>query len=133
MLLAAYGTLKKGMSNHGALSSSRYIGRESLTCIALYDLGLYPAAVVERSEGICVEVYDISQQTLVELDEIEEYNSLAPELGLYNRYMFETRYGAAWVYIYNGDVRGRRRMECGSWSPSVTYQELSGEAKCGEH
>lgn len=49
--VAVYGTLKRGMSNHGLLRQSRFLGEESLTSLTLYDLGLFPAAKLEPSQG----------------------------------------------------------------------------------
>ena len=114
-LVAVYGTLKRGRSNHGLISGARFLGKDRLKSIRLYDLGPWPGAVARPSSGIEVEVYEVNRQQLERLDEIEDHRPGAPETGLFNRRRFETRHGKAWVYLYQGGTLGRRPILRGSW------------------
>ena len=78
VLVAVYGTLKKGFGNHGLMAQAQFLGCDKLTQICLYDIGPYPGARLEASAGIEVEVYAISQSHLAELDLLEEYDPAAP-------------------------------------------------------
>lgn len=118
MLVAVYGTLKRGMTNHRLLEEARYVGSDLLTSITLYDLGDYPAALLESSEGIQVEVYEVSDAQIADLDRLEEIDPRNPDAGLYSRCICQTRHGNAWIYIYNRAVDGRARIDNGSWTPS---------------
>ena len=117
ILVAVYGTLKRGGSNFHLLEQAEFIGADQINSIALYDLGPYPGACEERSGGIGIEVFSVSPEQLALLDDLEEYMADAPTLGLYNRKLFTTRFGAAWVYLYNQSVTSCPRIDAGSWSP----------------
>lgn len=115
--VAVYGTLKRGLANHQLLQDAHFLGSDCLHAITLYDLGPYPGAKVELSEGIDIEVYAVDALQLGALDALEEYNSHAPEQGMYNRLQFHTRFGCAWVYIYNLSVDGMAVQRRGGWTP----------------
>ena len=117
-LVAVYGTLKRGLSNDHYLQAANYLGKDTLTSITLYDLGAYPGAKIEPSAGIDVEIFSVTAQQLQALDGLEEYESEAPPRGLYDRRLFSTRYGAAWVYLYNPSVSGLMPIQAGGWQPS---------------
>jgi gamma-glutamylcyclotransferase (GGCT)/AIG2-like uncharacterized protein YtfP len=113
--VAVYGTLKRGMSNHDFLRGTQFIGETVLTCVTLYDLGLFPAAKLEPSEGIEVGVYEIDDETLTVLDRLEGYRANAPETSFYYRHMIETPLCEAWIYVYCGGVEGYDPMRQGGW------------------
>lgn len=113
--VAVYGTLKRGYSNHRLLVRARFLGTDHLRSIVLFDLGPYPGARKGPSQGVLVEVYEVGNAGLARLDALEGYNAEMPESGLYTRQRLATRYGWAWVYLYNRSVRGCRRISHGSW------------------
>jgi len=114
-LVAVYGTLKKGRKNHGYLRRARMLGADRLNTICLLDLGPYPGAVLQRSEGIEVEVYSVSARQLDRLDRLEGYRADQPALGLYDRMLVPTRFGRAWVYLYNKPRPSRKILRRGGW------------------
>lgn len=114
--VAVYGTLKRQQSNHRVLAGSRFVGECSLNSIVLYDLGPYPGAKLERSQGVLVEVYDVDGATFARLDALEGYDSASPGSGLYDRKHLETPLGKAWVYIYNHAVPSGGAIRAGAWS-----------------
>lgn len=118
MIIAVYGTLKRGMANHQLLFDSVFIGDDHLTNFVLYDLDEFPAARIEPSDGIHVEVYEVSQKVLSLLDKLEEVDHEMPERGLYRRAQCATGFGVAWIYLYNGTVQGFPRLTAGSWRPN---------------
>ncbi|MDP1932324.1 MAG: gamma-glutamylcyclotransferase family protein [Gammaproteobacteria bacterium] len=119
MLVAVYGTLKRGMSNHMLLDGAPYLGADTLKFITLYDLGEYPAALLEPSDGVMVEVFKVSSTQIDALDRFEECDVLNSDAGLYKRCSCQTHYGDAWIYIYNRPVNRVRRLDSGSWCPSL--------------
>ncbi len=113
--VAVYGTLKRGEPNHHILAASVRLGACSLTSIVLYDLGPFPGAKLEASNGVQVEVYEVGLRTFTRLDQLEDYNARAPKMGLYDRVRLDTPYGQAWVYIYNPDVSDGAVIRSGRW------------------
>ena len=118
IVVAVYGTLKRGQSNHHFLGDQQCLGRCLMKDITLYDLGPYPAAKLGPSEGVEVEVYAVNETVFGKLDWLEDYDAEAPARGLYDRVRVETPFGEAWVYIYNEDVAGCRVIRAGGWSPA---------------
>ncbi len=72
-----YGTLKRGFDNHGILVKSKFISTaktlHSYPLICKYPS--FPYLIDGEGEGFCVhgEVYDVSSQTMLRLDELEGY------------------------------------------------------------
>ncbi|WP_372958286.1 gamma-glutamylcyclotransferase [Marinobacter sp.] len=113
--VAVYGTLKRHHSNHRVLAGARFVGECSLNSIVLYDLGPYPGAKLERSQGVVTEVYEVDGTTFARLDALEGYDAASPDMGLYDRKLVETPLGEAWVYIYNHAVPPNGAIRCGGW------------------
>lgn len=113
--VAVYGTLKRGYSNHRLLARSRFLGTDHLRNIVLYDLGPYPGALEAPSSGVLVEVYEVNDRTFARIDALEGYDARDPRRGHYDRRQLTTRFGPAWVYFYNGGVRGCWRIARGGW------------------
>lgn len=103
----------------------RYIGRGSIQG-ALFDLGIYPAAVPSPDGHIWGEVYEMSDVTavLVALDDIEGYRHDDPDRSLYMRKRVAvtlpdgTR-AEAWVYFYNAPLGGAQRIASGDYLEHV--------------
>lgn len=119
VLLAVYGTLKAGCSNHALIVQAPLVGYDKLCQICLYDIGPYPGARLEASSGIEVEVYDVTPTLLARLDLLEEYDPADPAHSLYTRELVATRFGPAWVYLYQGDVYDKPSLRCGAWLPQA--------------
>lgn len=114
-LVAVYGTLRRGYANAHFLANASFLGTDLSHAIVLYDLGEYPGAKSAASDGIEVEVYRIDSQTLQALDQLEEFDPDNPASSLYVRRQLQTAFGVAWVYLYQGTVRGRRPVRAGRW------------------
>ncbi|MGM0855888.1 MAG: gamma-glutamylcyclotransferase family protein [Pseudomonadota bacterium] len=113
--VAVYGTLKQGCQNHYWLEGATLLGHDRLTALTLYDLGHYPGAKVEASNGAVVEIYAINAEHIALLDQLEGYLTHAPSEGLYDRAIFPTQHGEAWCYLYNTETHGEMRIENGEW------------------
>lgn len=116
MLVATYGSLKKGFHNHGFLSDSKCLGVDSLGGFAMYKYSSFPMVVAsdDINDTIMVEVYEVSTDTLVRLDYLEGH----PEF--YRRVHVDTIYGDAFIYIGSRiQIRDNmEKIENGVWKQS---------------
>ncbi len=124
-LLVVYGSLKRGLHNAHWMRGCRFIGEDSLQSIVLYDLGPYPGARLDASEGVTVEIYTVTEEQLRHIDVLEDYKAADPASGLYDRVLVSTRFGKAWVYIYNRAVDGFPAIRRGGWMPDPARQYVS--------
>lgn len=98
-----------------------YVGRGSIKA-ALFDLGIYPAAVPATEGRVWGEVYQVRDATavLAALDEIEGYTPADPDRSLYLRTRVSVMLpdGAespAWVYFYNAPLGRAQRIPSGDY------------------
>lgn len=156
-----YGTLKQGRPlDRPYLASLRKAVIPDATIVgSIFCLGPYPAVKLDHGQGMVrgeLHVFaendddddDEQRRTffndvLPSLDQIEGYDALNPDEGLYNRHVVDVTFripslsspdfddGAlppttttirtekAWVYEYNGDVDPNRRLKGGLWEPGM--------------
>jgi len=98
-----------------------YRGRGSIRA-ALFDLGLYPAAVPAPEGHVWGEVYEMADQdaVLVALDDIEGYRPDDPDKSLYARAtadvtMPDGSLERAWVYFYHAPLGRAPRIASGDY------------------
>ena len=123
-----YGTLMAGFDRRrraGIDTKLAYRGRGSIRA-ALFDLGIYPAAVPAPEGVVWGEVYEMSDAETVigALDDIEGYRPDDPDKSLYSRARAEVRMpdGAteqAWVYFYNAPLGRAPRIPSGDYLEHV--------------
>ena len=123
-----YGTLMAGFDRRRRAeidSKLRYLARGSIRG-ALFDLGLYPAAVPAPDGRIWGEVYEMtdSPQVLAALDEIEGYRHDDPDKSLYIRSQTDVALpdgsaARAWVYFYNAPLGRAARIASGDYLEHV--------------
>lgn len=120
-----YGTLMTPFNRPGRQRVNpklSLVGRGTIQA-ALFDLGIYPAAVpTEDGSVVWGEVYEILDTTSVlgTLDEIEGYRANEPETSLYTRVLADVTLedGAvvdAWAYFYNAPLGRAQRIESGDY------------------
>jgi gamma-glutamylcyclotransferase (GGCT)/AIG2-like uncharacterized protein YtfP len=104
----------------------RYVGRGSIQG-ALFDVGLYPAAVPATDSRVWGEVYEADDidAVLAALDEIEGNLPADPDHSLYQRSLVKVlmpggRAIDAWVYFYNAPLGHAPRIETGDYLSYVT-------------
>jgi gamma-glutamylcyclotransferase (GGCT)/AIG2-like uncharacterized protein YtfP len=127
-LVFFYGTLMTGFDRRrraGIDSKLTYVGRGAIQA-ALFDLGLYPAAVPALEGFVWGEVYEMAEPetVLAALDEIEGYRPEDPDRSLYVRRIVDVRLpdGApahASVYFYNAPLGKAPRIASGDYLEHV--------------
>jgi gamma-glutamylcyclotransferase (GGCT)/AIG2-like uncharacterized protein YtfP len=127
-LVFFYGTLMAGFDRRrraGIDSKLTYVGRGSIQG-ALFDLGIYPAAVPAPDGSIWGEVYEVSDPpaVLAALDEIEGYSEGHPDRSLYTRSRTDVllpdgTHAQAWVYFYNAPLGRAPRIASGDYLEHV--------------
>jgi gamma-glutamylcyclotransferase (GGCT)/AIG2-like uncharacterized protein YtfP len=127
-LVFFYGTLMAGFDRRrraGIDDKLTYIGRGSIRA-ALFDLGLYPAAVPAPESLVWGEVYEVADPdaVLAALDEIEGYRAADPDRSLYLRQQADVRLpdasqAQAWVYFYNAPLGRAPRIPSGDYFEHV--------------
>lgn len=128
-LVFFYGTLMAGFDRRrraGIDQDLRYIGRGSIQG-ALFDLGIYPAAIPADEGRIWGEVYEMSnpERVLPALDDIEGYRPDNPDSSLYSRQTTDVvlpdgTAALAWVYFYNAPLGRAPRIASGDYLGHVT-------------
>lgn len=119
-----YGTLMAGFDRRrraGIDGKLTYRGRGSIRA-ALFDLGIYPAAVPAPEGLVWGEVYEMSdpEAVLTALDDIEGFRSDDPDKSLYARAVADVtmpdgRVEQAWVYFYNAPLGRAPRIGSGDY------------------
>lgn len=127
-LVFFYGTLMAGFDRRRRAEIDeqlRFLGRGSIRA-ALFDLGIYPAAVPDPDGVVLGEVYQMlePQAVLAALDEIEGHRPDDPDHSLYVRTLTEVAIpGAAlapaWVYFYNAPLGHAARIASGDYLDHV--------------
>ena len=123
-LVFFYGTLMSGFRRPGREridSALQPEGRGSIHA-ALFDLGLYPAAVPASDSRVWGEVYRMTDRDVVlsELDELEGFRASEPDASLYTRVetpvtLEDGRVANAWVYFYNAPLGRAERISSGDY------------------
>ena len=123
-LVFFYGTLMTPFNRTGRLGVDEFLkfrGRGTITA-ALFDLGIYPAAVPSSDSLVSGEVYEMAEPITVlrVLDEIEGYRPGEPESSLYTRKpapvtLADGTTVRAWVYFYNAPLGRAERIQSGDY------------------
>lgn len=123
-LVFFYGTLMSGFRRAGRERIDSKLAAEGRAWIhgALYDLGIYPAAVPAGDSRIWGEVHRMLDvdAVLKALDEIEGYDADELEASLYLRTetpvtFIDGRVARAWVYFYNAPLGRAQRIASGDY------------------
>jgi gamma-glutamylcyclotransferase (GGCT)/AIG2-like uncharacterized protein YtfP len=119
-----YGTLMAGFDRRrraGIDNKMVYRGRGYITG-ALFDLGIYPAAIPSSDGRIWGEAYEFTdvEPVLAALDDIEGYSHSDPDRSLYLRRkvsvtLEDGRAVDAWVYFYNAPLGAAPRIDSGDY------------------
>jgi gamma-glutamylcyclotransferase (GGCT)/AIG2-like uncharacterized protein YtfP len=123
-LVFFYGTLMTNFRRPGRARLDQVlkpVGRGWIPA-ALFDLGLYPAAVPAHDSRVWGEVHQMldPESVLDALDDIEGFSEVEPDNSLYNRVAIpvtlETgEVARAWVYFYNAPLGRAERIESGDY------------------
>lgn len=123
-LVFFYGTLMSGFERPGRarIDSKLVMQGRGWIRAALFDLGIYPAAIPASDGRVWGEVYRMLDvdAVLEALDAIEGFRPAEPDASLYTRVetpvTFEDgRVAAAWAYFYNAPLGRAERIESGDY------------------
>jgi gamma-glutamylcyclotransferase (GGCT)/AIG2-like uncharacterized protein YtfP len=123
-LVFFYGTLMSGFKRPGRSGIDAKlspVGRGWIPA-ALYDLGIYPAAIPASDSRVLGEVHrmlDIDA-VLSALDEIQGFRPTEPDASLYTRAETTVTFldgptAAIWAYFYNAPLGRANRIESGDY------------------
>jgi gamma-glutamylcyclotransferase (GGCT)/AIG2-like uncharacterized protein YtfP len=123
-LVFFYGTLMSGFERAGRAKVDRALtpmGRGRISA-ALFDLGIYPAAIPASEGQVWGEVHRMLDpgDVLTTLDQFEGFNAQAPDTSLYRRVETPVTFDdghteRAWVYFYNAPLGRAERIESGDY------------------
>jgi len=123
-LVFFYGTLMSGFKRPGRSRIDAQlspVGRGWIPA-ALYDLGIYPAAVPATDARVLGEVHRMldTDAVLSVLDEIQGFRPTEPDASLYTRVettvtFVDGQTAVTWAYFYNAPLGGARRIESGDY------------------
>jgi gamma-glutamylcyclotransferase (GGCT)/AIG2-like uncharacterized protein YtfP len=126
-----YGTLMTGFDRQGRRRIDQhltFVGRGSIAG-ALYDLGIYPAAIPAEEGRVWGEIFEFADvpAVLTALDEIEGYRADEPESSLYTRVLVPVTCEdgstvEAWTYFYNAPLGRAARVESGDYRQHLKGQ-----------
>lgn len=115
--LFVYGTLRSGGGAAGLLRDGRPVGTGTVAG-TLYDLGRYPALVLDGRGPVEGEVWRCPPDALARLD---EYEGVAD--GLYSRVLVDVEGVPCWTYVAGALLLPRlapeRRIPSGRWPPGA--------------
>jgi gamma-glutamylcyclotransferase (GGCT)/AIG2-like uncharacterized protein YtfP len=119
-----YGTLMTGFDRRrrtGIDPKMRFLARGWVQA-ALFDLGIYPAAVPAQDARVWGEVFELldPDDVLTALDEIEGYRPGDPDSSLYIRSLVPVHLPdgtspPAWAYFYNAPLGKAPRIQSGDY------------------
>jgi len=123
-LVFFYGTLMSRFRRPGRAGlddALEPVGRGWISA-ALFDLGIYPAAIPAHDSRVWGEVHRMldGEAVLATLDEIEGYRASEPDASLYTRSeiavtLDDGHTANAWVYFYNAPLGRALRIESGDY------------------
>lgn len=129
MLVAVYGTLRKGYGNfQRLLSENKYVGTYETTPIYnLYNLGAFPGMTKEGSTSVTLEVFEVDEKKLEELDSLEGYDiDRSKDANFYEREPIETPFGTAFTYFYYRGTLPANLIKSGDWKEFQDSKKLAG-------
>jgi len=122
-LVFFYGTLMSGFKRPGRQrldAKLTPVGRGSIHA-ALFDIGLYPAAIPASDASVQGELHRMSDESVLQdLDDIEGFRPEQPDLSLYTRLetpvtLADGRVETAWTYFYNAPLGNAPRIDSGDY------------------
>lgn len=123
-LVFFYGTLMTGFDRRRRLGMDvkmSFRGRGWILA-ALFDLGLYPAAVPADDRKLWGEVFELlePEDVLSALDEMEGYRPDQPDTSLYTRQRVRVHFedgtsDRTWAYFYNAPLGRAPRIDSGDY------------------
>lgn len=116
-LVAVYGTLREGQGNWSNILEgvANKLSTEKVYGYKMYNTGYFPAAVEDTDKSIVVELYEVDDNTLRRLDNLEGYSKGNEEHNMYNKDTVETSMGPASLYVWNSSINSMEEITSGDW------------------
>lgn len=105
-LMAVYGTLRKGGSNHNSfLRNAEFVGEfKTKPEYTLHKVGGYPGLKKGGKTEVVMEVYNVTSNEEQRIDWLEGYDPNSDDNNFFNKKPIETPFGEASVYFYEPDI-----------------------------
>ena len=115
ILIATYGTLRKGFGNHRLIKDAEYKGTFNTEPIYnLHDLGGFPGLKNGGKTSVVMEVYAVNEEEAKWVDSLEGYHpDVKPTF--YDKEFIDTPWGKAGVYIYVNNLDRAPLVESGDY------------------
>lgn len=117
-LMAVYGTLKKGFSNHRILENQKLLGSHTTEeKFTMHDLGHFPALTKDGKSNIHIEVYEVEDDALARVYRLEGYSGKrdSPQ-NWYDTMDVKTPWGNAEIFYFKGKPdHSNGVIEDGNW------------------
>lgn len=98
--VAVYGSLRKGLGNHGFVEDQELLGEfQTPPMYEMRSLGGFPGIKNGGDTSVLMEVYEVDGSTLKSLDRLEGYRE-GETSTFYDREVIETPFGDAFTYTY---------------------------------
>lgn len=107
MRIFVYGTLKRGLSNHGWLAGQEFV---SEACTApvyrMFDCGGFPGMIPVEQDGVSIlgEIWEVDEAGMKKLDILEDVEG--GEYALEPVRLLPARAESVMTYVYKRPVRG---------------------------
>ena len=133
MLIAVYGSLRKGLGNHHHLKKPKvkYVGTfDTKPIYTMKSLVHFPALLKNGSTSIVMEVYKIPSEVDKAIENLEGYQGKDNDYNMYNKEKINTPFGEAFVYFWNKKEGSLSRQEI---CPSGDWKEYLMTIKSKPH
>lgn len=116
-LIACYGSLRKGLSNHQYhLGQATYLGTFNTEPVYnLHSLGGFPGLKENGNTSVVMEVYEVNEVEAHSIDRLEGYTPGSNDNTFYDKKDIDTPWGIASVYIYVRELPKSSIVESGDW------------------
>lgn len=124
-LVAVYGSLRMGLSNHRVLGNSEFVGlfrsKPEYTLHSLH--GGYPGLKMGGEDSVVFEVYSVDETIAYRVDMLEGYTPGGNNT-FYDKHQIKTPFGIASTYEYQPQTD--TRLMHGNWTMFKTGNTLEG-------
>ena len=124
VLIAVYGSLIKGLSNHNIIVNSKYVGVfESKPEFTMISLESFPALINKGNTSITFHVYAVDTDVFDSVNVLEGYRG-ENKNNFYERGILKTPFGNAFYYYQNKSKLKENNpiVASGNWYDHYTTQ-----------
>lgn len=127
MQLFVYGSLLRGMSLSSYMEGTKFLGPAYVRAEMFY-LGFYPG-IIKGNQLVFGELYEVSEEQIPKIDEVEDYIELDNERSAYLRrpidayQLSDGKLVKAAAYYYNRSPIDKPRIECGDYRNFMMAKE----------